>query len=677
MQFLRFAILIIPVLAIVSCQIQDFDEPPVKTHTIPFAANSSIAHLKSLHVPGQFVDIAEDLKIIATVIADDLSGNFYKTLVVQDSTAGIEIKINRTGLHATFPVGSKIGIKCKGLTISDYAGLIQLGQGNYLDGNNKRLGSIEDVLSDSVLFSGPRGNFIIPAVKTIQSISTFDMSTLIQLNDMEFSRISLGATYANATNQTTVNHILEDCSGNNLILRTSGFANFANVLIPELNGSITGVLGRFNQDLQLFIRDTGDVQFNQTPCGGGSGNLELKSIRDIRSLYSGSNLNINGNFKIKGIVISDRLNNNLNARNLFIRDQSAGIMIRWNTNHSFDLGDELEINLRGLELSDFNGLLQVNNVPTSNASLLSTGQSVVPIVINISNLISNFEMMEGQLVQIRAAKLSKSSGTTYESNVIISDATGNLNLFTSSAATFASSNFPIDSVNITAIASQFNSQQLLLRNLSDVEIRQGGGGMGPELRSIREIRNLFQGTRTDINDDWFVRGVVTSEKNALNIVGQNLYLQDSSAAILIRFSQSHNFDLGDEIEVQIKAVELSEFNNLLQLNNVPLGNSKPISKNKPIVARQTTIKDILENGENWEGELVKIVNVNISKSSGTTYGGTIVLNDMTGSIDCFTRTQANFANQNFPSSASAIIGHVAQFGNSRQLLLRTSADVIP
>lgn len=96
---------------------------------IGFDPNSSIAELKSKYVSGKFTTITNDFLIHATVVADDKSGNFYKTIVIQDSTGGIELKLNRTGIYTDFPVGMKIGLKCKGLTIGDYNGLIRLGIG--------------------------------------------------------------------------------------------------------------------------------------------------------------------------------------------------------------------------------------------------------------------------------------------------------------------------------------------------------------------------------------------------------------------------------------------------------------------------------------------------------------------------------------------------------------------
>lgn len=124
---------------------------------------------------------------------------------------------------------------------------------------------------------------------------------------------------------------------------------------------------------------------------------------------------------------------------------------------------------------------------------------------------TSFENYESQLVQIVNASLSKSSGTTYTDNVEVNDQTGKINLFTSQTAKFANDVFPSAIVKITAIVSQFNSKQLLIRNLNDVVITGGGGGQS-ELKSIKFIRDLFVGTLTNVSGDFKVKGIVSSEK---------------------------------------------------------------------------------------------------------------------------------------------------------------------
>ncbi|MEZ5198727.1 MAG: DUF5689 domain-containing protein [Bacteroidales bacterium] len=51
----------------------------------------------------------------SSVVANDESGNYYKTVVIQDDDGGIELKINDYDLYQTYPEGMEIYIKCKDL----------------------------------------------------------------------------------------------------------------------------------------------------------------------------------------------------------------------------------------------------------------------------------------------------------------------------------------------------------------------------------------------------------------------------------------------------------------------------------------------------------------------------------------------------------------------------------
>ena len=170
---------------VTACLDHDFDEPPIVINELPFSANSDILTLKSKYVPGAFTTINDDLLIHAIVVADDRSGNFYKKIVVQDSSAGIEILINRTGIYNQFPIGMKVGIKCKGLTIGAYNNLIQLGLGTYQSGNFTNLAGIEDLIVDQYIFAGPINQTITPRKIAIGSLATPHLSTLIQLDNVE------------------------------------------------------------------------------------------------------------------------------------------------------------------------------------------------------------------------------------------------------------------------------------------------------------------------------------------------------------------------------------------------------------------------------------------------------------------------------------------------------------
>ena len=67
-----------------------------------------------------------------------------------------------------------------------------------------------------------------------------------------------------------INQDLVDCFNNKIIVRNSGYADFANEVLPDKNGTLTAVYSIFRADKQLFIRDTKDVAFDKVRCGGGN-----------------------------------------------------------------------------------------------------------------------------------------------------------------------------------------------------------------------------------------------------------------------------------------------------------------------------------------------------------------------------------------------------------------------
>ncbi|MBL7821170.1 MAG: hypothetical protein JNL65_11195 [Saprospiraceae bacterium] len=679
MKFIKgyVSLMLFGVLSITACLDHDFDKPPQPVAEIGFDPNSSIAELKSKYVSGKFTTITNDFLIHATVVADDKSGNFYKTIVIQDSTGGIELKLNRTGIYTDFPVGMKIGLKCKGLTIGDYNGLIQLGLGTYQNGNFTNLSGIEDVLIDQYVFKGPKNQSIVAKKKTISTLTAQDISTLIQLDNIEFARSDTGTTYADIVAKVSVNHTLTDCNKNEILLRTSNFADFAGTIVPSKNGSITAILSKYQSDAQLYIRNLNDVDFSNEPCLGG-GNLTQISILDLRNLFTGSIINAPSNKKIIGTVISDRVNMNTTSRNLIIQDLTGGITIRFTANHSFNLGDQLQINISDQELSEFDGLLQLNNVDNANATKTGTGL-ITPAKKTLAEIISNFENLESTLVEVSNVNISKSGSSTYSGTCNLNDGTGSLLLFTRTQALFANDNFPATPVKLIAMVTQGGTNkdmQLTLRNASDIS--GGGGGGTPQFISLRSLRSLYLGATTSVPANRKIHASVVSDVTNGSTTTKNIHVQDSSGGMVIRFTVDHSFVIGDDLEIDISSQELSEFSGLLEVNNVPLANAKKIGTNI-ITPTRYTINQIVQNFEALESTLVEISGVTISKSSGTTFSGTCILTDATGTMDLYTRSQASFANTNFQTSPVKIVGVVNQGGatQAKQISVRSLNDITP
>jgi hypothetical protein len=107
-------------------------------------------------------------------------------------------------------------------------------------------------------------NNIIPTTTTISELNDALANTLITIEGVEFLTEELGSTFALEREETE--RKLVDCVDNELRLKTSGFAEFQNNLIPEGRGHITGVLTREGDEYQLIVRKLSDINFEEERC---------------------------------------------------------------------------------------------------------------------------------------------------------------------------------------------------------------------------------------------------------------------------------------------------------------------------------------------------------------------------------------------------------------------------
>ena len=248
-----------------SCK-PEYDEPPIRT--IPEGNVLTIQQMKDLYyASGVGFTIEEDYSVYCVVTTDETTGNFYKEVYVQDTTGAIQLRLlNSGGLYR----GDSVRLYLKGTYISEYKGMMQL----------------DSVDTDNNVIKQATGATIIPHVTTIDQLNANnDQGKWIKLENVEFSSSDLGSKWSNAVTQTDVNHTLVDCNGNSVIVRTSGYANFADDTIPYLNGTFYGILGVYNTDLQMYIQDPDDLEFTNTRCTGGPALLS-KDFED-GSLTSG------------------------------------------------------------------------------------------------------------------------------------------------------------------------------------------------------------------------------------------------------------------------------------------------------------------------------------------------------------------------------------------------------
>ena len=661
-----------------SCVDDDFDTPPADGTDPDITANTTIAELKALHTIGGLEEVKDDIIITGIVIADDRSGNFFRQLIIQDETGGIELRINETDLFNEYGIGRRVFVNCRTLWLGDYNGVTQLGAGTEPDDRGGvQLARIPAVLLPEFLVKGQWNQPVIPVVKSIAQLRNTDISTLVTVENSQFVLATCERTYARdyTTTQGTrvqesLNQDVESCdNGALMVVRTSGFANFASEMLPSGSGTITGVYSVFGSTKQLLIRNTDDVDMNGSRCGSSGVDGELKTIAEVRDMFSGSAQTISGNFKITGTVISDHINENISNRNMVIQDGDRGIIVRFSESHNFGIGEILDINIDGVELSEFRGALQLNNVEIERAFTSCTIGEVVPKEVTAQDIMNNAWDYQSTLVKINDAEIS--GNATFSGNTFVTDATGTVNMFTQSFAVFKDVFVPTGEVSITGIIGSFDGVQLAIRSLDDIEGGDFGGDATDE--DISTIRALHVGTDINIPNNYQITGVVTSDITTGHFHEQNLVIQDGSAGIVVRFSEAHPFTIGTQLTIVVRGLELSEFNDLLQVNFVPLAaviDEKPGTLPTP---RTATVAEIKANGEAWESTLVKINAVTITGSS--TFNGVTKVTDSTGELDMFTSAGASFSGDAVPSGMVNLTGFVSEYQGTRQIGIRDKSDL--
>lgn len=463
-----FAILAIT-LSTVSCvKKDDFDNAPTTNVDPDIITNATVSSVVTLANATGPVQITSDLTFSAVIVADDKSGNYYKEMIMQDSTAGISILLDQPSYFTSLFIGRRVFVKAKGLYIQSVNGTPKMGILN--------AGAVDAIPAAEIgnyLVGGKWGLTVVPAKRKLNALTDADLNTLVQFDSVAFASAEVGLPFGDAANKSTVNRNIQDCFGNSLIVRTSGYANFATTLIPCKGGSITAIYQKYNATPQVFLRDMNDLPANIERCDGVVCTPVYVSIDSIRTLFASGTTTVPGGFHIKATVISDYTTSALDTRNVIVQDATGGICLRYSTAPNFSMNSQYDFNVGGLTLAEFNGWLQINNMA---GGLSITGLApITPTVIDLATATADFEQYESMLIKVNSVTINNGTSTNYGANggsLTISDGStpNTVVLYCRSAATFASSPTPTTPVSITGILTQFSTtKQFQIRNLGDIQ----------------------------------------------------------------------------------------------------------------------------------------------------------------------------------------------------------------
>lgn len=243
------------IVTISSCSDLKYDAPLLTEPKVEgLTPNVTIAELKR-----EYSDLADrtskeieyEYVLKAVVSANDVSGNIYKQIYIQDETGGIAVSIDQNEIAGTYPVGQEVFIDLHGLAISMYGGQPSIA---HPTAQKNRIPF--EIVKKKMLPNGwPNADLVQPKTVKISDLTDDLVGRLIRIDNVYFEQ--KGQPFAPA--QETVNRLVTDAKGASIIVRNSGYADFAADKLPEGTGSIVAVLSKFGNDYQLFLRSREDV----------------------------------------------------------------------------------------------------------------------------------------------------------------------------------------------------------------------------------------------------------------------------------------------------------------------------------------------------------------------------------------------------------------------------------
>ena len=257
------------------CVKKEFDKPPIKT--LPVGTVYTISQLRQMYADSGAMLINYDASVYAYVTMDESTGNIYKSAYIQDADDAVNLHKSAAG---GLRVGDSVRIYLKNTVLSEYAGMFQ----------------IDNVDPDSNIVIIANERYKQPETVTIPDLLTGDyQGKLIKLEGVQFRTTDLGLTFADANG--SANRNLEDCNDNSVLVRTSNYATFGDVVVPEGNGDLIAIAGEFNGTIQLYIRTLSEVNLNGERCGGGGGG-EITPVDEVDEQFDGAvdyeNISIQG-----------------------------------------------------------------------------------------------------------------------------------------------------------------------------------------------------------------------------------------------------------------------------------------------------------------------------------------------------------------------------------------------
>lgn len=275
-----------------SCMDGDWDAPD--TQTAPYGNNSltesnviTIKQLKDLTVnkvsestANDTIRITEDWQLKARVTANDIQGNIYNEVALEDESGeGILVCIQKGGLYSFLPVGQQILLNLKDLYIGKYGNMPQIGT-PYTNSSGRTFPSRMNfntfcehfkILGKADASLVQAEEFNVDSLRDVNYVKSH-RGKLMTLKNVQLDAADGKKGWAPEDEKDAGNGVSRTVRINGkaqslMVVRSSSYADFAVTPMPTGKVNLTGIFtvyatnpSRYGYTWQILLRSIDDVE---------------------------------------------------------------------------------------------------------------------------------------------------------------------------------------------------------------------------------------------------------------------------------------------------------------------------------------------------------------------------------------------------------------------------------
>lgn len=277
MKDFKYLIVAFICIAFASCMGDDYADPesvqpPYGNNAIYETNVITIEQLKAMFATelatdyrdgGSYRECTEDVKIKGYVIGNDISGNIYNEIFIQDETSAISVCVAQGGIFAYLPVGTEILVDVKGLCVGNYGKHPEIGVPYTNSSGYTYVSRMPRMLwNDHFKITGKKYDVTPVLFANGSTATTWDLDKdsgkLGVIRNVSFKNITPLSKWADPKGKVSVTWYFNE-QPTTVMVYTSPYCDFADRALPTGKVNITGIVKRYNNNWEFLVRSLDDV----------------------------------------------------------------------------------------------------------------------------------------------------------------------------------------------------------------------------------------------------------------------------------------------------------------------------------------------------------------------------------------------------------------------------------